>query len=121
MGQYPKHIHGKLIAEYIKQTQPKQLVQQGLRAVYCIMETRCLPFGEELNKQTKENLDKWKQLNGSFEGFPGILDYGLVIAFHNKGFSCMYTKIDIDENNVRSYGDLKPMDAQFNGIFADKL
>ena len=121
MGKYPKQIHGKLITEYIKQTQPKQLVQEGLRAVYCIMETRCLPFGEQLDEQTKTNLEKWKQLNGSFEGFPGILDYGLVIAYHDKGFSSMYVKINIDENNVRSYEDLKPLEAQLNGIFADNI
>lgn len=100
LGEIPKELHTTIIVDLITKTQTWK--DTGIKNIYCIMEVRSLPIGDDMDEETQENLKKWQQVNGSFEGFPGVVDYGFILRHSANKTDCMYSRIHINENNVRS-------------------
>ena len=73
---------------------PKDNVQQ----VGVMLEVSAvIPQGSnEDTQELQRKLERWKEIRGTYEGFPGIRDYGLAITYNGASYRCFLTNLKIE-------------------------
>ena len=117
---YPKQIHGKLLETLKEQSEiPDPTV------MYVLMEVRSAPLNmpKEKGDMFHKELKEYHKEHGTFEGFPGIKDYAMILGYDGKEFVTVSYEISIDAKDLRKFGDIvhEAHSQNLSGIFADNL